>query len=53
VGKGTGLGLSISYSIMEQHGGQLSVENAAGGGAVFLMQMPSATATDSAPFKAR
>jgi two-component system sensor histidine kinase HupT/HoxJ len=39
VGKGTGLGLSISYSIMEQHGGQLRVENAAGGGAVFFMTL--------------
>ena len=37
VGKGTGLGLSISYSIMEQHGGQLRVENPAEGGARFLM----------------
>ena len=42
VGKGTGLGLSISYGIMEQHGGLLSVENAKGGGAVFLMQLPLA-----------
>ena len=37
VGKGTGLGLSISYSIMEQHGGQLRVENAPGDGAMFFM----------------
>jgi two-component system sensor histidine kinase HupT/HoxJ len=37
VGKGTGLGLFNSYSIMEQHGGQLRVENAPGGGAVFWM----------------
>ncbi len=42
VGKGTGLGLSISYGIMEQHGGQLRVENAKGGGAVFLMHLPLA-----------
>jgi two-component system sensor histidine kinase HupT/HoxJ len=40
VGKGTGLGLSISYSIMEQHGGQLRVENAKAGGAVFCMTLP-------------
>jgi two-component system sensor histidine kinase HupT/HoxJ len=39
VGKGTGLGLSISYSIMEQHGGQLRVENAESGGAVFCMTL--------------
>jgi two-component system sensor histidine kinase HupT/HoxJ len=40
VGKGTGLGLSISYSIMEQHGGQLRVENPAEGGARFFMVLP-------------
>jgi two-component system sensor histidine kinase HupT/HoxJ len=44
VGKGTGLGLSISYSIMEQHGGQLRVENPAEGGARFLMIL---TGTDN------
>jgi C4-dicarboxylate-specific signal transduction histidine kinase len=37
VGRGTALGLSISYSNIERHGGQLRVENAAGGGAVFYM----------------
>jgi two-component system sensor histidine kinase HupT/HoxJ len=42
VGKGTGLGLSISYGIVEQHGGRLSVRNADGGGAEFVMELPLA-----------
>jgi two-component system, NtrC family, sensor histidine kinase HupT/HoxJ len=42
VGKGTGLGLSISYGIVERHGGQLSVSNAEGGGAVFKLCLPRA-----------
>ena len=40
VGKGTGLGLSISYGIIERHGGQLSVSNAAEGGAEFKLCLP-------------
>lgn len=40
VGKGTGLGLSISYGIVERHGGQLSVSNAAEGGAEFKLCLP-------------
>jgi two-component system sensor histidine kinase HupT/HoxJ len=42
VGKGTGLGLSISYGIVERHGGELSVSNAQGGGALFRLCLPRA-----------
>jgi signal transduction histidine kinase/DNA-binding NarL/FixJ family response regulator len=40
-GVGTGLGLSILYGIVHQHGGEVSVENRPGGGAVFTMELPS------------
>ena len=43
-GQGTGLGLSISYSIVESHGGHIGVERPAEGGAVFLVDLPPATA---------
>ena len=40
-GMGTGLGLSILYGIVQQHGGEVSVETRPGGGAVFTMELPS------------
>lgn len=40
VGQGTGLGLSISYSIIKEHGGELSVANSDKGGAVFRIELP-------------
>lgn len=44
-GQGTGLGLSISYSIIEAHGGKISVEPAPeGGGAAFHVEFPPAPA---------
>src|SRR6266571_348583 len=41
-GQGTGLGLSITYSIVDAHGGRVTVERPAGGGAAFLVDLPPA-----------
>ncbi len=43
-GHGTGLGLSISYSIIESHGGHITVERPSDGGAVFVIDLPAASA---------
>src|SRR5437588_7406593 len=40
VGAGTGLGLSITYGIIKEHQGTITVQNHAGGGALFLLQFP-------------
>jgi PAS domain S-box-containing protein len=37
---GLGLGLSICYEIAQKHGGTISVENPAGGGAEFMLWLP-------------
>jgi len=42
--EGYGLGLAIARRIVERHGGSLSVEDADGGGAKFLIQVPIAAA---------
>ncbi|MDO5528275.1 MAG: ATP-binding protein [Paracoccus sp. (in: a-proteobacteria)] len=39
VGRGLGLGLSISYNIIKDFGGDLTVRNAQGGGAVFQISL--------------
>ena len=41
LGKGTGLGLSICYSIVDQHGGSISVESESGKGSTFTVKLPS------------
>ncbi|MFN3479175.1 MAG: ATP-binding protein [Thermodesulfovibrionales bacterium] len=40
VGEGTGLGLAISYSIIQNHGGEISVESKKGEGSEFVIRLP-------------
>ncbi|MCS5491320.1 ATP-binding protein [Algoriphagus limi] len=39
-GEGTGLGLSLSYDIIKAHGGELTAQNLAEGGAQFKITLP-------------
>ncbi|MFG0254734.1 MAG: ATP-binding protein, partial [Rhodopirellula sp. JB053] len=39
--RGTGLGLPVTAKIMQEHGGSVEVQNAAGGGALFRMVLPT------------
>ena len=45
VGEGSGLGLGISYSIVKQHGGEITVESKEGMGSVFEVILPIAQNT--------
>ncbi|MBL0743609.1 ATP-binding protein [Chryseolinea lacunae] len=40
VGKGTGLGLAISNSIIEKHGGKITVQSVPGHGTTFTIMLP-------------
>jgi two-component system OmpR family sensor kinase len=37
---GAGLGLAIARGVVDAHGGQISAENADGGGALFVVRLP-------------
>ena len=41
-GKGTGLGLAICKDIIERYNGQITAENAPGGGSIFTVYLPAA-----------
>jgi two-component system NtrC family sensor kinase len=40
VNEGTGLGLSVCHGVAREHGGELTADNRAGGGALFRMRLP-------------
>ena len=42
-GSGVGMGLSLCQEIVEEHGGEMSVESTVGEGATFIIKLPSAT----------
>ena len=48
VGEGTGLGLSIVFRIVEDHGGQISVESRPGQGTEFRVSLPIKAASQPA-----
>jgi signal transduction histidine kinase/CheY-like chemotaxis protein len=43
VGKGTGLGLTVAYAIIQDHGGRISAESTSGKGAMFRIELPTAS----------
>ena len=40
IGQGTGMGLSISYKIIQEHGGQITVDSEQGAGTTFTILLP-------------
>lgn len=50
VGEGTGLGLAVTHGIIAHHGGHICVQSEVGRGTTFLIYLPAADESDSAPF---
>lgn len=46
---GTGLGLSIVSAVIDQHGGTVTLEDTPGGGATFVVSLPSIQAPEPPP----
>jgi signal transduction histidine kinase len=42
VGQGTGLGLTLTYGVINEHGGTIQAMNGPDGGAVFVIDLPTA-----------
>jgi PAS domain S-box-containing protein len=51
-GRGTGLGLSICKTLLREHGGNIEVASAPGGGASFMITLPITVAESAAPASA-
>ena len=50
--RGAGLGLAICRAIATAHGGEISVHNREGGGAVFTVRLPITGTPPTVPFDA-
>jgi two-component system NtrC family sensor kinase len=51
-GQGTGLGLSVSYGLIEAHGGRITYQPSADGGAEFVVALPLVSAPLAEPVEA-
>jgi signal transduction histidine kinase len=47
IGKGTGLGLSAVYGVVQDHRGQITCQNKAEGGAMFVIRLPASSQSNA------